>query len=170
MKKLDQLKEAIINTPPDRLAKIEYQSHFLQMLGISVVCIMLVVKGLWYIIFAFIFGISISYTQGITAYKKYQNIKAMLGEEDPLGFETDISPTRRRSKIITHVFGTNPKWQSSILAVGISSVILIPLDISRWLMVLAYLIAIPVTYVLIYFFLYYWVAYPMYKKEVLMKK
>ncbi len=169
MKKLEQIKEAIANTPPDRLAKIEYQSHFLQMLGISIVCIMLIVKGLWYIIFAFIFGISISYTQGITAYKKYQNIKAMLGEEDPLGFETDISPTRRRSKIITYVFGNSPTWQSSILAVAIPSVILIPLDISRWLMVLAYLVAIPTVYVLVYFFLFYWVAYPMYKKEMKLK-
>ncbi len=170
MKKLEQIKEAIANTPPDRLAKIEYQSHFMQMLGISVVCIFLIVKGFWFIIFAFIFGLGISYSQGITAYKKYINITAMLGKENPKGFEAEISPTRRRSKIINHVFGGSPKWQSSIIAVALPSIFLIPLNISKWLTVLAYLIAIPLTYVLIYFFLFYWVAYPTYKKEVLMKK
>ncbi len=169
MKKLKELKQAISDTPPDRLAKIEYQSHFMQMLGISIVCIVLITKGLWYIIFAFIFGISISYTQGITAYRKYQNIKAMLGIEDPLGFETDISPTRRKSKIINHVYGGSPKWQSSVLAIMIPSIFLIPLEISRWLMILAYLISIPVVYILVYFFFFYWIAYPTYKKEMKIK-
>ena len=169
MKKLQQVKEAISNTPPDRLAKIEYQSHFMQMLGISIVCIILIIKGLWYIIFAFIFGLGISYSQGMTAYAKYKNIRAMLGKENPKDFEADISPTRRRGKIINHVYGSGAKWISIVVSV-LLTVMIIPMDISRWLMSLAYLIAIPGIYILIYFFFFYWFAYPLYKEEVLMKK
>ena len=168
MKKLQQVKEAISNTPPDRLAKIEYQSHFMQMLGISIVCIFLIVKGFWYIIFAFIFGLGISYSQGMTAYAKYKNIRVMLGKENPKDFEADISPTRRRSKIIAHVYGSSAKWVSIVVSV-LLTVMIIPTDISRWLMSLAYLIAIPGIYILIYFFLFYWFAYPLYKEEVLKK-
>lgn len=165
MKKLKQFKEAISNTPPDRLAKIEYQSHFMQMLGISIVCIILIVKGFWYIIFAFIFGLGISYSQGMTAYAKYKNIRAMLGKVNPKDFEADISPTRRRGKIITHVYGSGAKWISIVVSV-LLTVFIIPTDISRWLMSLAYLIAIPGIYILLYFFLFYWFAYPLYKEEV----
>jgi len=165
MKKLQQVKQAISNTPPDRLAKIEYQSHFMQMLGISIVCIFLIVKGFWYIIFAFIFGLGVSYSQGMTAYAKYKNIRAMLGKENPKDFEADISPTRRRGKIISHVYGSAAKWISIVVSV-LLTVIIIPMDISRWLMSLAYLIAIPGIYILLYFFLFYWFAYPLYKEEV----
>ena len=169
MKKLKQLKQAISNTPPERLAKIEYQSHFMQILGISIVCIILIVKGLWYIIFAFIFGLGISYSQGMTAYAKYKNIMAMLGKANPKDFDADISPTRRRGKIINHVYGSTAKWISIISSV-LLTVMIIPMDISRWLMSLAYLIAMPGIYILLYFFIFYWFAYPIYKEEVLKKK
>ncbi len=160
---LKGFKEAVKNTPPDRLARIEYRSHFFQALGISFVCVLLVLKGYWYIIFAFIFGLGISYSQGMTAYKKWRNIKLFLGEEDPKEFETDISPTRRRSKIITHVYG---KWANRI-AIVISVVLsYVIIGFPGWLKSLAYLILIPIFYSLLYFFAIYWIAYPIYKKEI----
>ncbi len=163
MKKLQELKQAMASPPPDRLAKVEYQSHFMQMIGVSVVCVALILKGLWYIIFAFIFSLGVSYSQGMTAYMKYKNISRLLGKEDPKEFDSDISPTRRRSKIINYVFKGSAKWVSIILSVLISFMII---GSPGWIKSLAYLILIPLLFGLVYFFLFYWIAYPIYKKEM----
>ena len=169
MSKLDKFKEVMKAPPPERLARIEYRSHFFQMLGISVVCVMLILKGLWYIIFAFIFGLGISYSQGMNAYVKYKNIMALIHPESIEDYEKDISPTRRRSKIIEHVMGNFPNWASMILAVGISYMI-VGFDHVWYIQSMAYLILIPMIYILIYFFCFYWMAYPSYKREVQLKK
>ncbi|KKK52130.1 hypothetical protein LCGC14_3107970, partial [marine sediment metagenome] len=106
MNKYQQFKKALQNPPPERLAKIEYQSHLLQAFGITTVSIILIFKGLWYIIFAFIFATGINYSQGMSAYNKYNNIMAIITPEKVKDYDKDISPTRRRRKIITHVFGS----------------------------------------------------------------
>ena len=98
---MERLKEAIANPPPERLASIEYRSHFLSILGILVVSVVLFLKGFWYIIFALIFGVGVSYSQGMTAYRKYKNILAIMGKEEKFeDLKDDISPTRMRGKII----------------------------------------------------------------------
>ncbi len=168
MSKLKQLKEAMANTPPQRLARIEYQSHIFQMIGIAAVCAILIFKGFWFIIFAFIFGLGISYAQGMTAYKKYRNISMLVEPEKPENYEGDISFTRRRSKIIEHVYGTTPKWTTIIISV-IMSTIVIPLDSARALLILGFLILIPTFYFIFYFGFFYWIAYPMYKSEMKIK-
>ncbi len=169
MNKLQQLKQAIQNPPPDRLAKVEYRSHFFQMFGISVVCLFLILKGFWYIIFAFIFGIGISYSQGMTAYAKYRAISALLKPESPDEYMNDPSITRRRTKIINYTFKGVAKWASIIIAV-FTSFALIPVTTSRWVMILAYMISIPLIFVLMYFFLFYWVALYYYKMDGKLKK
>ncbi len=91
---------------PERLAKIEYQSNFLQIIGILAVCVILIYRGYWYIIFAFIFSVGISYSHGIASFKKYKMIMQLHGTiYDP---KTDKSPTRRRSHVIKTVFGRIP--------------------------------------------------------------
>lgn len=165
MNKYKQWKKAIKSPPPERLAKIEYQSHFFQMLGISIVCIMLIFKGFWYIIFAFVFGLGISYSQGMNAYIKYNNIMALLHPEQARDYQKDISPTRRRSKIINHIFGNSAKWMSILGAVLLSFVIL-GLDSSRLVLSLVYPLLIMLFYAGFYFFVLYWIAYPIYKRDV----
>ena len=166
--KYQQFKEAIQSPPPERLAQIEYQSHFFQMLGISIVCIILIMRGYWYIIFAFIFGVGISYSQGMSAYVKYRNILSLVSPEPVEDYDKDISPTRRRSKIIYHVFGANAKWSSMIVAVSVPF-FFIELAQSRIMFSLAYILMIIVLFILTYFFAFYWVAYQIYKKEVMVK-
>jgi len=112
-----KLINAIKNPPPERLASIEYRSHLLQGIGIMFVCILLIAKGFWYIIFAFIFGVGISYSQGITAFKKYEMIMSLKHPELAKEFENEKSPTRRRSKIINYVMGSSGKWMSVTLSV-----------------------------------------------------
>jgi len=41
----------------------------------------------------------------------------LLTKESIEDFEKDISPTRRRSKIINHVFGSSAKWSSLLVSV-----------------------------------------------------
>jgi len=74
MSKWKEALEKMKSPPPERLAKIEYQSHFMGMIGVIVASIFLVYKGFWYIIFAFVFSLGVSYSQGMAAYQKYKMI------------------------------------------------------------------------------------------------
>jgi len=164
-----KLINAIKNPPPERLAAIEYRSHLLQGIGIMFVCILLIAKGFWYIIFAFIFGVGISYSQGITAFKKYQMIMSLKHPELAEEFENEKSPTRKRSKIINHVLGSSGKWMSVTLSVVISFFI-IQARFSRWILILLYPISIMFVFIIIYFFILYWICYPIYKRRINLKE
>ncbi len=164
MSKLNKLKQALKNPPPERLAKIEYKSHLYQAFGITFVCILLIYKGFWYIIFAFLFGVGISYSQGMTAYKKYQMIKSIQEPEKIEDYQNDISPTRRRSKIIKEVMPI-PKLLAAILSVLVTVLVINPSS-SRWILMLVYPLVISVFYFVIYFFIFYWISYPFYKRRL----
>ena len=165
MNKWQQLKEAVKNPPPDRLAKIEYQSHFLQMGGITIVSIILLAKGLWYIIFSFIFALGINYSQGMGALRKYQNIKSLMPVEKPKDYVKDISFTRKRGKIIEYIYGSKARWVSLIFSIIITWGIIG--DNFHWLLrsVLFFFLAILVHLVL-YYLIIYKIAFPLYKKRV----
>ncbi len=161
--KFRELKKAIKNPPPERLAKIEYQSYLLQSLGVTAVCIILISKGFWYVIFAFVFSLGISYSQGMTAYRKYHMIVEIIG--DTYNFEKDKSPTRKRSYIINSVFKGYAKWFTIIFSV-LLTVFIIDLTLSRWLLMLIYPLTIFLIFILIYYFLIYWIANKIYKKKL----
>jgi len=163
--KIQQLRQAIKNPPPERLAAIEYRSHFLQMIGITVVCIALIVKGFWYICFALVFGLGINYSAGMTAYMKYKNILAIVKPDDPRNYELDVSPSRRRSKIIGYVMKGWAGFLSSVIAV-VGSYYWLGVDRSWWLNSLSYLFAIPFVYIIVYFFGFYYLCYPIYKRRM----
>ena len=147
--KYKQFREAVKNPRPDRLAKIEYQSHFMGMLGITIVCIVLILRGFWWVIFAFVFGLGVSYSQGMKAYITYNNIRSLMEDENPADFKKDISPTRRRGKIIVYAFGEKAKWLSSVIAVVISWLI-IGTSFNRWILMLVYPMSIGAIHILFY--------------------
>ena len=163
--KYELFREAIKNPPADRLAKIEYQSHFLQMVGVTFASIILFYKGLWYVVFAFIFMLGISYSQGMNAYRKYQNIKEFMPKENPKDYEKDISPSRRKGKIVEYVYGKRVKWFSIILSV-IFSYLLIGVNFSWWIRSLIYPVVIFIFFYLMFFVLFYKIANIIYQKEV----
>ncbi len=158
-------KKAMRNTPPERLAKIEYQSHFLQILGISLVSVILIIRGFWFIIFAFIFALGISYSQGTSAYIKYHNIMALIKPESVRDYEKDISFTRRRGKIINHVFGSSAKWVAIIMAV-IAAAGVLGFDRSPLINSLTYPITLGVFYTFFYYFGLYYPAKVQYNNEI----
>ncbi len=164
MNKLTQLKQSMQNPPPERLAKIEYKSHFLQIIGITVVCIALVLKGFWYIIFAFIFSVGISYSQGMTAYRKYKTIMSIVAPEKMEDYEKDISPTRRRSKIINSVIPQG-NWLGIISSVILTMITIDP-TIGRIKLMILYPLTIFIYYVVVYFFVLYWITHPIYKSRI----
>lgn len=165
MGKLGDWKKAMKSPPPERLAKVEYQSHFFQMFGISIVCVILIAKGLWYVIFAFIFGLGISYSQGMSAYIKYNNIMALIQPEAVKDYGKDISPTRRRGKIINHVYGSSSKWVSMLVSV-MGTFLILGVDYSRLILSLIYPIVIIINYILVYYFMFYYAALYEYKREM----
>lgn len=171
--KFQKLKEAVTNPPPERLMAIEYKSHILQGLGILVVCVMLIIEGFWYIIFALIFGVGISYSQGVTAYNKYKYIKSMSPPEQPKDFVKDVSPSRMRGKIIDYALGWKAKWSSMFMAVFTPLLILNGwLGMSRdtlWQKTgysLSYLGIIIATYIILYYVFFYMIAKPIYSEKV----
>ena len=105
MSKLEQFKQAIANPPAERLAQIEYQSHFMGIIGTLVVSIILILKGYWYVIFAFIFSIGVSYSQGMTALMRYKMISSLVTPDVITDIENEKSYTRKRSMIINYIFG-----------------------------------------------------------------
>ncbi len=158
MKKLKEVREAILNPPPGRLERIEYRSHFMQIIGVSVVCGILISRGLWYIIFAFIFSVGVSYSQGIKAHQRYKALMQYQPEED---FSKDKSPTRRRDFIIKKVLGK----YSWIIAAVISVVLtffFIPRD--TWYMKALFGFMILTIYLVTYFILFYFIAKPIYNR------
>ncbi len=160
MKKLKQIKEAIKQTPPDRLAKIEYQSHFMQILGVALVCGILIWKGFWWIIFAFVFSLGVSLSQGISAYQKYHAIKDIIG--DTYDVKKDKSFTRKRDYIITSVFGRGIKWIALFLSIMIS-LLFIPYD--TWYFKILFALVTIIIYILVYFYFTFWIAKPMYREK-----
>ncbi len=167
--KFQKFKSAINNPPPLRLAEIEFKSHFYQMLGVTTVCVILITKGFWYVIFAFIFSLGISYSQGVSSYQKYLAIKSLTTPEKMEEFEKDISFTRRRAKIVASVMGDKMGIFTAVVAVLVSVLIINPLQ-SRWTLWLAYLITIGLVYTFSYFFLFYWICYPIYKRRIKQEK
>ncbi len=167
--KIPDLIEAMKNPPPLRLATIEYKSHFMQMIGISFASIFLIWKGFWYIIPAFIFGIGISYSQGMSSYRKYQVIKEFTKPENPKNYEKDISWTRRRSKIIGHVYGDKSAWMSSFIAV-ITPALIYDINSSRWFLMIVFPITMAITYFIFHFYILYWISYRIYKEDILEAK
>lgn len=163
--RLANLAEAVKNPPPQRLASVEYKSHFLQMLGVTVVCVILFIKGFWYIIFAFVFSLGISYSQGMTAYMKYKTIKALTPQEKPEDFDKDISPTRRRGKIIGHIYGDHIKWVVLTISVVITVALIDP-NKPRWILMILYPSLFLISYIVLYFGILFKLAYPLYKDQM----
>ena len=161
MNKLQEVKEAMKNTPPERLARIEYQSHFMQMLGVTAVCGILIFQGYWYIIFAFIFSLGISYSQGIGAYQKYRTIKALIGEKE-YDVEKEISPSRKRTYIIREVFGRSAGWSVLIVTIFLN---LRYVDYSVWYTKILFSFSLIITYIIFYFFIIYWFASKLYYRR-----
>jgi len=160
MKKLKEVREAILNPPPGRLERIEYRSHFMQILGVSVVCGILISRGLWWVIFAFVFSVGVSYSQGIGAYKRY---KALMQYQPVEDFSKDKSPTRKRDFIIKKVLGK----YSWIIAAVISVVLtffIIPRD--TWYMKIVFGFMILTIYLVSYFVLFYFIAKPIYNYKI----
>lgn len=155
-----ELKEKIKNPPADRLAKIEYRSHFYNMMGVSLVCIILIVKGYWYVILAFIFSLGVSYSQGMTSYKKYQMICAMTSK---IPIENEMSPSRKRDRIIKETIGVKARVITSIFA-GLAPLFIIP-EINRAIYSLSYAFLSIFIFIITYYFPFYWIANYLYNKK-----
>lgn len=166
-----EFKERWKNPRPEVLAKIEYQSHIFSILGNLFACGMLIYMGLWYIIFAIIFNIGISYAQGMTAYKKYKAILNLIPKELPEDIENDISPSRRRSRIVQFVFGKWAKWISIIISlICTTAIFFYPIYnadfFMRIILSLVYTITIFLMFLFFYLFVFYWIAKPIYLKRI----
>lgn len=165
MTKWQEFKDKIKNPPPQRLAAIEYKSYLFQALSTAVVIGILIYKQtLWYISLILVFNIFLAYAQGIGAYKKYRMIMEYVPKETPIDYEKDISPSRRRSKIISYVMGRKAHWISLALAVASPYFILPKLHWSIY--GLTYLFSVILIYSLVYFFLLYYIAHPIYTKKL----
>lgn len=154
MKKLKQLKQAIRNTPPERLAKVEYRSHFMQILGVMIVCAILIYKGYWWIIFAFIFSLGVSYSQGVGAYQRYLAIMEIIGNKK-YNPNKDKSPTRRMDYIIKKQLGGFTPFITAVISVVF---VWKYVPLTTWYMKLGGAMLAIFIYLVIYFIYFYQIA------------
>ena len=159
MSKKQQFKDAILNPPPGRLEKIEYRSHFFQILGVLFVCAILIAKGLWYVIFAFIFSVGISYSQGVAAYRRYKTLMIYQEEYDP---EIDKSPTRRADYVIRQAFGEYMWVWVFIIAIVITYLI-VPITTIWWK--ISFIMVLFFIYLILYYGVFYYLALLIYERE-----
>ena len=155
MSKFQELKQAIKSPPIERLAKVEYQSHLLNMIGVLFSSIFLIYKGYWYVIFAFIFSVGISYSQGMSAYMKYKMLKAMVLENGTVS--PDKSPSRKRAKLIIEQIGKWISYVSVAISVYLSCYIINPLK-ATWYQNIAFAMLILLYHIIIYYFVIYYFA------------
>lgn len=97
--KWQEYKNYVTNPPPHLIARIEYRGHFLNILGVLFVSIVLIVKGFWYAIFAFIFSIMVSYAQGMAAIQRYRVFAQFLPKETYEYILDDKSWTRKKQRL-----------------------------------------------------------------------
>lgn len=164
----------IKNPPPERLARVEYQSHFLNICGVMIVSLILVLKGYWYVTLAFIFSVGVSYSQGMTALQKYRILTETFEEpktiqEQVIDIETEISPMRRRTKTIVLIAGRYYGWLIMILAVSLSAVLINPYRTGLLKQIMFTILILP-TYLILYFGVSYTLIKRIYNKKYGRKK
>ncbi len=166
MSKFQELKYAVKNPPAIRLAAIEYKSHFLQMLGIVLVSIILIYKGFWYIIFALIFQVGISYAAGMSAYRKYKLFEK-LNPQKVIPIDKEISPSRRRDRIIKESTGAWSKW-IALFAALIIPIFILDLGVSGWerfFFTIKYIFLSSLFYIMVYYFGIYFISNMIYNMK-----
>ncbi len=131
----------------------------MQIFGVMIVCAILIYRGLWYIIFAFVFSIGVSYSQGMNAYKRYRLIcSAREGVYNP---ELDKSPTRRRDYIIKKIMGKYAWIIASIISLVITYRLV---SMDKWYTKVAFSMILFVNFLIIYFIIFYFIADFFYKR------
>ena len=155
--KFQQWKTAMKNTPPERLLKINMQGYVMQSIGLVVVCVMilLVRTEWWWLILAFGFALFNNYSGFVSNYQQYTQILeykklANIPEQE------DKSPHRNKVRLIKEKLGKKVGWITAFSSVVISY-ILVP-SWKWYFKTPIMLLVICISYYLIYFKLFYWIA------------
>lgn len=171
MGKWSEFKSYVLSPPPHILARIEYRGHFLNILGVLAVSLVLMFKGYWYAIFAFIFSTLVSYSQGMSALQRYRVFVSMLPEETYEYILSDKSFTRKRQRLVNKRYVFYIRW----LVLFSCFIIIIKLfglqsltysNLNSYLKVIIYVIKIGLSTLVFYFiYLYLLIAYFIEKNE-----
>lgn len=164
-----QFIQKLKSPPPERLAYIEYQSHFINIAGVLIVALILVLKGYWYVILAFIFSIGVSYSQGMAALNKYrvltENFPVLRTPQQVIeDIEREKSGMRRRRKTLLFIAGRSYSWLIMLLAILFSMVLINPFGARWYLQVLFVLMILPL-YIILYFGIAYKLVEPLYERR-----
>jgi uncharacterized membrane protein len=83
---MERWKEGMMRVSPLQLVQIEFYSIIATMVGTAVSSILLIIFGLWYIIFALIFTLGIYTSQAISKWQQIQSLKVLgnFNSEDML--------------------------------------------------------------------------------------
>lgn len=162
--KLTDWKEAMKNTPADRLLRIKMQGYILQSIGIIVVSIFVLLyrRDFWWIIFIFIFSLWQNYSGFVSTWKQYQQLKDMKEKMNIGPEKEDKSPHRKKSKLIKEKLGVWSGWVTALASCSISYLV-----VPSWPWYLrgtSMLVLIILLYYLIYFVLLYKIAIWKYEK------
>jgi len=161
----EAFKEKITNPPPVRLASIEYKAQFMQIIAFLAAIIIFTIKGVWYVSTILFFAMIVTYTQAITAYRKWVMIASLETPEAVADYQHDTSPTRRRDKIIRHVLGGSSGFWAASAVAAIVPAFFLPFT-NRIVYTISYIPSILLVFIFAYYFLMYWACLPVYNKEI----
>jgi hypothetical protein len=126
MDKWNTFKTYVKSPPPELIAQVEYRSAFLSALGILAVTTILILKGLWWVIFAFVFQLGSLWANGMSAYARYKVFMSLRPEETYEYVLSDISFTRRRGRLIKLRYSAIMRWLilpcSFIVVIGFTGI------------------------------------------------
>lgn len=74
---MEKWKEGIMKVTPEQLVKTEITGYIGNIIGLTIVCIILAFTTMWYIIFAFVFGLLINISQLIGKWQQLQQIRSI---------------------------------------------------------------------------------------------
>lgn len=155
-------KQAVLNTPAERLLRVNMHGYFLQTFGLGFVSIMLLFNATWkWLIFAFVFSMWNTVSGFISSYQQYTQIVTMKKE---LGIpeEEEKSPHRKKVKFIKDTMGEMTGLICLLISVIISALIINPLNAIAYMLIL-FMVIVGLFYYLTFFIIAYRIA--KFKKE-----
>jgi hypothetical protein len=105
----NKFKQAMKAPSPETIYSINMQQNLFQAIGTIVVCVILIwQKSMWWLIFAFVFSLLGSYTGYVTNRIQREQVLAVKRLMNPQNefeeIENEISPSRKKQKIIKKIF------------------------------------------------------------------
>jgi uncharacterized membrane protein len=175
--KWNKFAQALKSPSPETIYTINMQQYIMQAIGTIIVCaVLLYQKQMWWLIFAFVFSLLGCYTGYVTNRIQREQVLAVRKLMNPQNefeeIEKEISPSRKKSKIIKKIMGIwgNLAWLITLSLVGLAAFSLwnwaYQTFWTKFLFALILFIATIIIHLFVYYFAFFRIANHFYNKQL----